>query len=112
MLFEYGGHSNATLFAEYGFCEVPEAEEDDKWLLLKNGELDVGWIVDKFWEEEVKKNSNEEDAAEKQKALEAIACWGYVLLLFTLHILNYVLGTGKTPFILAQVHPILRILYS
>ncbi|KIR64124.1 hypothetical protein I314_02909 [Cryptococcus bacillisporus CA1873] len=76
VLFEYGGHSNATLFAEYGFCEVPEAEEDDKWLLLKNGELDVGWIVDKLWEEEVKNNGNEEDAAEKRKALEAIACWG------------------------------------
>nr|KIR86453.1 hypothetical protein I308_03401 [Cryptococcus tetragattii IND107] len=76
VLFEYGGHSNATLFAEYGFCEVPEAEEDNKWLLLKNGELDVGWIVDKLWEEEVKNNGNEEDAAEKQKALEAIACWG------------------------------------
>ncbi|OXC69576.1 hypothetical protein AYX13_01743 [Cryptococcus neoformans] len=76
VLFEYGGHSNATLFAEYGFCEAPEGVDDDKWLRLKNGELDVGWIVDELWKEKVKNNGNEEDAAEKQKALEAIACWG------------------------------------
>ncbi|WVN87868.1 uncharacterized protein L203_103065 [Cryptococcus depauperatus CBS 7841] len=75
VVFEYGGHSSATLFAEYGFCEVPEGHGDEKWLKLKYGELDVGWLVDELWKETAMSPEDEEDQAEKKQVLEAIGCW-------------------------------------
>jgi hypothetical protein len=89
VFFEYGGHSNATLFAEYGFIELPAAadadgtgedgdgahasngeEEEVDWLRLSHGEVDVGGIVDEIWAER--------RSEEKRATLESIGCWGYV----------------------------------
>ncbi|WWC89696.1 uncharacterized protein L201_004621 [Kwoniella dendrophila CBS 6074] len=38
--FEYGGHSSSTLFAEYGFCEIPKSDDIPKPTSssIKNGE--------------------------------------------------------------------------
>ncbi|WVQ81248.1 hypothetical protein IAT38_003370 [Cryptococcus sp. DSM 104549] len=75
--FEYGGHNDAMLFAEYGFCETPEGEGEEKWLTLKYGELDLGWMVDELWKEKVgEKDEEDDEEEEKQKVLEAIGCWG------------------------------------
>ncbi|KAK8869457.1 hypothetical protein IAR55_000021 [Kwoniella newhampshirensis] len=72
VLFAYGGHSSGTLFAEYGFCEMPDEEEGEEgWLRLKYGEMDLGWIVDELWEKESKVGKEE-----KERVLEKIGCWG------------------------------------
>ncbi|WVQ75496.1 hypothetical protein IAR50_005121 [Cryptococcus sp. DSM 104548] len=79
ILFEYGGHNNATLLAEYGFLEEPDGGDEQKWSTLKYGELDVGWIVDEMWKEKVgsvEEDEEDEQGDEKRKALEAIGCWG------------------------------------
>ncbi|WWD16279.1 hypothetical protein CI109_100705 [Kwoniella shandongensis] len=72
ILFEYGGHSSGTLFAEYGFCEMPAEEEGEEgWLGLKYGEMDLGWLVDELCDKQGK-----EGKEEKEKVLEKIGCWG------------------------------------
>lgn len=56
--FEYGGHSNAVLFAEYGFRDggLPPEEgcEDSKgWLkTLRYGEVDLNVLIERFWDYE------------------------------------------------------------
>lgn len=58
VLFEYGAHPSSILFAEYGFVEDGG----------QHGELDVGGIVNKLWEEcEWKKV--------KEEVLRSISCW-------------------------------------
>ncbi|WWC69104.1 uncharacterized protein I206_103040 [Kwoniella pini CBS 10737] len=71
VFFEYGGHSSSTLFAEYGFCEIPVVPEEDGWLNMKYGEVDLTHYVSELWE-----NQNEEDKEEKKQVLEDIGCWG------------------------------------
>ncbi|OCF32077.1 hypothetical protein I316_06233 [Kwoniella heveanensis BCC8398] len=73
VFFEYGGHPSSTLFAEYGFCEVPKDENEDvrRWLGMRYGEVDVSWLVDELWS-----SLDEDEAAGKKEVLEAIGCWG------------------------------------
>ncbi|ODN74573.1 hypothetical protein L202_06935 [Cryptococcus amylolentus CBS 6039] len=111
VMFEYGGHDNATLLAEYGFLEEPDGADDQKWLNLKYGELDVGWIVDELWAEKVGSLEEDEEDGEKggkRKALEGIGCWGANIihaqpspphpshsLLMTLRVLHLPTGSPK-----------------
>ena len=69
VMFEYGGHSNGVLFAEYGFVEMPREEG---WLGRRYGQVDVGWSVDELWE-------TTEGREEKEEVLRAIGCWGCVV---------------------------------
>lgn len=70
MTFLYGAHSNATLFAEYGFTEIDEREAPLRW---PNDDIDVMPWVEKLWEE----NGGTE---EKREALEAAELWGHCKL--------------------------------
>nr|XP_019042616.1 hypothetical protein I302_09225 [Kwoniella bestiolae CBS 10118]OCF21546.1 hypothetical protein I302_09225 [Kwoniella bestiolae CBS 10118] len=72
VFFEYGGHSSSTLFAEYGFCEVPTTDGvQDSWLDMKYGEVDLTSYIDELWKEQ-----DQEDREEKKQVLEDIGCWG------------------------------------
>lgn len=60
-LFEYGKHSSAVLFAEYGFVEVKK-----DWERGECGEVDIGDLVRLKWGMENK---------EKEEVLRALSCW-------------------------------------
>ncbi|OCF71488.1 hypothetical protein I204_07546 [Kwoniella mangroviensis CBS 8886] len=78
VLFEYGGHSSSTLFAEYGFCEnlslvdgVNADEQTNSWLDMKYGEVDLTSYINELWDQQ-----DQEDKEEKRQVLEDIGCWG------------------------------------
>jgi hypothetical protein len=64
--FLYGPHSNATLFAEYGFTEVDEV--GDTW--WPNGDVDVQPWVDKLW-------ASRGGTDAKRRVLEEAGMWGH-----------------------------------
>ena len=66
VMFEYGGHSNGVLFAEYGFVEMPR---EVGWLGRRNAQVDVAWAVGELWD-------GIEGREEKEEALRTIGCWG------------------------------------
>lgn len=68
--FLYGPHSNAVLFAEYGFTEIDERQASLRW---PNDDIDVMPWVQRLWEE----NGGTED---KREALEAADLWGHCKL--------------------------------
>nr|XP_018263476.1 uncharacterized protein I303_03345 [Kwoniella dejecticola CBS 10117]OBR85634.1 hypothetical protein I303_03345 [Kwoniella dejecticola CBS 10117] len=70
VFFEYGGHSSSTLFAEYGFCEIPTKSKNG-WLSMKYGEVDLTPYINELWEEQ-----DEDDQEEKKAVLQDIGCWG------------------------------------
>ena len=62
--FEYHGHANSELWAEYGFAEMPEGG----WEKGKYSELDLNHLVRRRWKED----------PQKVAALEKIGCWACV----------------------------------
>lgn len=90
MLFEYGSHSSATLFAEYGFVEGPydslgaseggiEWEkrkgamkgQSGGWLDKEHGSVDLGDLVKELWND---KGMSDEERLEKEDTLTALSC--------------------------------------
>ena len=64
--FEYHGHGNTELWAEYGFVESPERDGD--WRSLRWAHVDVEHHVRKLWE-------GADSKCEKEEALRACGCW-------------------------------------
>ncbi|KAL1410957.1 hypothetical protein Q8F55_001900 [Vanrija albida] len=71
VMFMYGPHSNALLFAEYGFTEVDDASDPLQW---PNGDIDVSPWVYKLWED----GGGTDD---KRDVLDDAGLWGHNKLL-------------------------------
>lgn len=78
VLFEYGSHSSAMLFAEYGFVEGPypgsgSVNEEGKsgWLDKEHGSVDLSDLVRMLW---LGSGMEETDKSEKEDILSALRC--------------------------------------
>jgi len=76
VLFEYGSHSSAALFTDYGFVEEPKGWEvrdavDPGWLASQHGDVDLGHIVHVLWE-------SDQGHDRKIEVLKTLGCFGSV----------------------------------